>query len=268
MIIYLVSLIFIFGLFIGSFLNVLVDRLPQGKSPFRGRSVCDNCKHILNAFDLIPVVSYILLEGKCRYCGKSMGIYYPIIELASGLMFALTGYLLHLSGMVSDLSSVYEYIALVYQLWIISILIVIFFTDLKYGIIPFGTIAIGITLVILWQIFYPTPQMSLLNYLYAGAFSFLGFLLIFIVTKGKGIGFGDVIYALFMGILLGYPNVIAALYISFITGAIVSLILIALKRKKMKGDSIPFGPFLVLGTIISFFWGNMLIEKVLAYLLG
>jgi len=190
-----------------------------------------------------------------------MGFKYPFIELATGFLFVLLTSLLP----SPYVNSTYM-ILLFFYLCIISCLIVIFFTDLFYGIIPLKVVVLGTILTIFLHLLFPAlPNISFLNYFLSGLFSFLSFLAIFLITKGKGMGFGDVVYVFFMGLVLGFPKVLLGFYIAFITGAFISVLLIALKKKKMKGGTIAFGPFLVAGTIISMIWGDFFISQILPY---
>ena len=258
--------IFIFGTFVGSFLNVIVDRTNAKEAFLFGRSHCDYCKKQLKVIDLIPVLSFVLLNAKCRYCQKKLNIYYPITEILTGLIFTLSAIKAFNHVQISEfaISDVFLILLLFY---ISSVLIIIFFTDMKFGLIPFWAVASGIVVILLIHLFFPISENSLNNYFLSAIGVFMGFLLIFLITKGHGMGFGDVVYVLFMGLLLGFPLVILGLYIAFLSGALISLILVALKRKKLKGDSIPFGPFLILGTWIAFYWGDIVMEYILAYLL-
>lgn len=255
-------LLFVFGLATGSFLLVLADRIPKKEPVFLGRSHCDHCQKTLSYKDLVPFFSFIALNGKCRYCKKPLSLYYPAVELLTGVLFVLT-YL-----MVAQTSSMYyvasiKYVELIYYLFIVSVLIVIFFADLKYGLIPFVVIFPAIIITFLYIILntqYVIPN-HLLSAIGASAF----FLIIFLITRGRGMGFGDVVLAFFMGLLLGFPEIIVALYVAFLTGTIVSFILILGGKKKFFGSTIPFGPFLILGTYVSLFWGNAIINFALPY---
>lgn len=255
----LLFLLFIFGLFIGSFLNVIIDRLPRNETFLKGRSHCEFCKHTLSWMDLIPFVSFLFLKGKCRYCRKKLSLRYPLFEILTATLFVLTTLQLQLFIIH------YSLFIILFYLFIVSCLIVIFFIDLKDGIIPFQIVIPAILITFIYLIFL-SPA-SLLSHLFSGLGAFIFFLLIFLFTRGRGMGFGDVIYAFFMGILLGFPLIILGLYTSFLTGAIISLILILWRKKKFRGSTIPFGPFLVLGTYLSMLWGEQfLIHLVLPYL--
>lgn len=257
---------FVVGAAVGSFLNVIVDRAQDEESPFKGRSHCDNCKKNLALLDLVPVFSYLFLRGRCRYCGKKLSIYYPLVEIVTGLIFVSSTlwFLLYtLSG-----NDIYTTIISLIVLWILSsVLIVIFFADMKYGIIPFNAVILGVIVTLIFHIFSPLFDTSLINYFISALVAFACFLGLYFLTKRKGIGLGDVVYVFLMGLILGYPRIIVGFYIAFLSGALISVILIFLKKKKIKGGTISFGPFLVAGTYISMLFGNNIIDTVLAYLL-
>lgn len=268
------GLLFFLGCIVGSFLNVVIDRLPKGQSIVYPPSHCPHCRHRLGFVDLIPLFSFLLLQRKCRYCKGKISWYYPVVEATTGVLFALTAYIVKIPP---NFPSVY----LIYLLLIISALIVVFFTDLKYGIIPFKVVAIALVIITLKYLFIgfscfngiASPRVAGLamtsclpfNYFLSGIGVFLAFLLLFLATKGRGIGFGDVVYGLLMGYVLGFPKIIPGVYIAFLTGALVSLILIVAGKKKFKGGVIPFGPFLVTGTIVSLFWGQDIINRLILY---
>ena len=267
----------ILGISIGSFLNVLIDRIPQGKSPFKGRSYCDKCKKTLKWYDLIPLISYLYLKGKCRYCRAHISLYYPLVELVTGAMFIVTfAYIYHLP-LTIDRFSIFnsQFSIFFYYLFILSSFIVIFFTDLKYGIIPDKIVYPSVVIFTIYHLsILPSAslragnfpfglaqggQFSIFNYLLSGIGAFIFFLVLFLITKGKGMGFGDVKLAFLLGLFLGFPKILAALYLAFLTGALIGSILIIWRKKKLKGGTIPFGPFLIIGTVLSLFFG----EKIL-----
>lgn len=255
--------IFIIGTFIGSFLGVIIDRLPRGESIARGRSHCDHCKKSLAPLDLIPVFSFFFLRGRCRYCGKKLSLFYPIIEVITGVLFVLAALD---TGILYQVSRIWYQGEFFYYLFIISILIAIFFIDLKNGIIPFVLVLCGIFAAFLYLIL--NTQYLILGNTVAGLGAFVFFLLLFLGTRGRGMGFGDVVYVFLMGLLLGFPGIVFGLYIAFVSGAVVSLILIGIKKKKMHGGTIAFGPFLVFGTLLCLFWGKEIAEFVLYFLLS
>lgn len=250
--------IFILGLLIGSFLNVLIDRIPKGKSFAKGRSYCDSCKKTLKWYDLIPVFSFIFLQGKCRQCRSPISFYYPIVELVTASLFVFTFNFLSSGGIMNQELRIMD---LGYYFFLIASLIVIFFTDLKYGIIPDKVLFVAISISILYLFFIHNSLFMI--HLLSGVGAFLLFLLLYLITKGKGMGFGDVKLVFLMGLFLGFLNTTLALYLAFLTGAVVGLILILWGKRKFFGGKIPFGPFLVLGTFISLFLGEKIIKALL-----
>ena len=236
------------GLVIGSFLNVVIYRLPRGLGYVRGRSFCPKCKHKINWFDNVPVISFLILKGRCRFCGRKISWRYPLIELLAGALFYLS-YLSHLSFL--------SYL-------LICGLVVIFFIDLEHQIIP-DEIVIPLSVLFLGYRLLTNIQYLISNFLITGIVSFLFLYLIHLLTKGKGMGLGDVKLAFLMGLVLGFPKIVVAFYLAFLTGAFVGVILILLGKAKLK-QKIAFGPFLVFGTIFSLLWGEKIVtlaEKVL-----
>jgi len=254
--------VFILGLFIGSFLNVLIDRLPRGEK-ITGRSYCENCKKTLSWKDLIPVLSFVYLKGRCRYCHNPLSYQYPLVELLTGILFVFTIYYLPFTNLSTN-----YLMSSIYYLIIVSSMVVVFFADLKYGIIPdkiiVSTVFVSLAYIII-STFYPLVSnvpLSILNHLLSAVGSFVFFLLIFLITKGKGMGFGDVKLSFLLGLILGFPGVALALYIAFLTGGVVGFILILWKKKSMK-FAVPFGPFLVLGALISLFFQDQIITRIM-----
>ena len=237
--------IFIFGLIVGSFLNCVIYRLEEGKSFLKGRSFCPHCKHKLIWQDLIPIFSFLILRGKCRYCQKKISWQYPTIEIATGLLF-LSIFIFHFS---------------IFNLIIACFLIIIFVYDLKHYIIPDKVIypAIIIALIFNFQFLivneFPIFKFSILSALGAAAF----FLLIVLISRGKWMGVGDIKLAFLMGLILGFPNILVALFLAFFIGAIMGIGLIATGKKTLKSE-VPFGPFLVAGTFLALFWGQDVIN--------
>lgn len=250
---YLLSVLFflfILGTAVGSFVNVLIDRIPQGKT-IRGRSYCDNCQAILNWNDLIPLVSFLLLGGKCRYCRKRISFQYPVVEFITGLSF-MGIYLLNQTLSRAPLSTLYLFLAT-------TSLITIFFVDIKYGIIPDKIVFPTLLLVILYQIYLIT-QGSLIPTTFGktllGGLAVSGFFLFLIaVTKGRGMGGGDIKLSFLIALLSGWPKLILTIYLAFILGGLVAIVLLLSKRKKF-GETIPFGPFLVVSFYIILFYGE------------
>lgn len=251
--IFSVLVLFILGSAIGSFLNVLIDRLSTGRNILNDRSICENCKHKLAAKDLIPLVSFIILKGRCRYCKAKIPTRLPIVEALTGIVFV------SLYVYTAQLFAPIHYF--IFLLIIISCFIVIIFADLVYGLIPdliVGTLTIA---SIVYHLSFNSNNFY--QYILSAFISFLFFLLIFVVTSARGMGFGDVKLSFSLGMLLGFPMIIVALYVAFLTGAMVSLILILWRKKRFKGDTIPFGPFMIWGAVVGLFWGEKIIAEIL-----
>ncbi len=265
--------IFIFGVCIGSFLNCYIyRRLPasaegygeakEEKKSLKGRSYCPRCKHELSWQDLFPVFSFLYLQGKCRYCHKKISYQYPLVEIFTGILFVLIFCSL---GFGWDLGfGILDLVKVLFLFYVASALIIIFVYDLKHYIIPDKILLPAIIITFLYQLFV---NFSLLpNYLFATIIAAGFFLVIFLISKGKGMGFGDVKLAVLMGLLLGVYNVLAALFLAFFFGAIIGLILMVYKKKSLKSE-IPFGPFLITGTFIALLWGEQLVAWYMHYFL-
>lgn len=247
--------IFLLGLSVGSFINVLIDRLPKNESIVKKRSHCDSCKKTLGFLDLIPVLSFIILKEKCRYCHSPISIQYPIVELLTGFLFLL---IFVVFGGIREIRVVGFYF------FIVSSFIAIFFIDLKEGIIPDKIIYPAILISLVFLIFQ--YHNILISHLLSAFGACLFFFFLLVATRGRGMGFGDVKLVFLMGLLLGFPKIIVALYVAFLTGAILGIILVLCRVKKLGGGTLPFGPFLVLGTLGSLFWGDFLVRYTFSFL--
>ncbi len=263
----LLSLFFIFllGTSLGSFLNCVIYRLEVGKKP-TGRSFCPKCKHTLSHKDLVPLISYVFLKGKCRYCDKKISAEYPLVEFATGVLFAVVFYL----SFPVDLATVtyLNVLTTVYLLIVSLFLVLIFVYDLKHFIIPdFANFTlIGLSLFYLSLMSAITGDVNLfISGVLSAAAVFLFFFSLFYFTKGKGMGFGDVKFVIFMGFFLGFPNIIVANFIAFFLGAVIGLLLVAKNKKGMKSE-VPFGPFLIIGTVIAYFFGEQIVGAYLMFL--
>ena len=245
------GILFVFGLCIGSFLNVVIDRLPLGEG-LGGRSHADCCGETLGVADLVPVLSYIFYRGKCHYCGQQVSFYYPVIEL---LAAALT--------LVAFLYFPIPY-SIFYALSF-YLLIVFFFTDFKYGLVSFAAFLVGLYLVsISYVIFFLYNLVDfeylLLTYGFA-AISATFFILLILVSRGRGMGLGDVLLAFLFCLICGFPVSVVAIFLSFVFGGLVSVFLLLLKKKRF-GQSLPFGPFMVAGSLVAIFYGQNLVLPI------
>lgn len=244
---------FVFGLCIGSFLNCLIYRMETEKT-LKGRSFCPHCKHILSWKDLIPVFSFAILGGKCRYCKDKISWQYPAVELATAIIFLLVWHTqINSFGLV--ILSITALINLLFLFYIAASLVAIFVYDLKHYLIPDKILIPATIITAAYRISDPK---LLLNYFWAAIIASGFFLAIYLLSGGRAMGFGDVKLAILMGIFLGISNTLLALFFAFVIGAIIGIISILLNKKSLKSE-IPFGPFLVFGTFVALFWGPEII---------
>jgi prepilin signal peptidase PulO-like enzyme (type II secretory pathway) len=238
-----------FGLVIGSFLNVVIDRLPAGESLAFPPSHCSSCNHHLVAKDLVPVSSYAFLKGRCRYCGEHITLRIPIVEAATAVAFGLL--FLKFPSTPASLA-----IALFY----FCLLLVIAVIDLETGIILPIMVVPSIILAIIFSLLLPhssfVPQIR--STLIGGGIGLGVMLLIFVLAylwyHREAFGFGDVYLGTLMGVMLGAPRIVVGILSAVYVGAIIAIILVATRKKGMK-QPIAFGEFLAIGTGIAFIWG-------------
>ncbi len=250
------------GLIVGSFLNVVVYRVNLAENLVTGRSYCPHCKNKIRWYDNIPVLSFLILRAQCRDCKGKISWQYPLVEIFTGLMFAAVGWKFF------DVADVATWTATSFYLGAVSFLIAIFVYDWLFLEIP-GLIlwpAIGWTIA--FNLIFDWSRMNLGSNLlnlatYSGTLAaFLAFLFFFLmvaVSKEKWMGMGDAYLAILLGLIVGWPNILLALMLAFSIGAIIGVVLIALKKKKMSSQ-IPFGPFLVAGTFIAIFFSKSIIH--------
>lgn len=246
----IVAFVFIFGLAVGSFLNVLIDRLPNDKS-ILGRSHCDYCRKTLQPQDLIPIVSYMILKGRCRFCKKSLSLQYPLIELLTGVLFVLTWMVLADRGIVER----------IYTIAIVAVFIAMFFSDIKYQILPDEEQVALLTISLLFSIVNGASSTVLIERFVFSFAAMVPLLLLYLVTKGKGMGFGDVKLSFVLGFLFGLKGALIILYIAFITGGIFGTVALLTKLHRLK-SKIAFGPFLIIGVFIYLFFGAYLTSQL------
>lgn len=279
------ALIFFFGLFVGSFINVLALRYKPGEKIFKsdrvtGRSHCPHCKKTLSWYELIPLVSFVLQRGKCRACKKALSLRYPIIELTAGLIGAATICALTNNALFSigaptanQLLFAGLWLVFAYSLLLMSLI------DLKYSIIPdrlnafmfVNALAIAVVRLFLLKPEFngsffksyasifglsTSPLVALgVAVLFATGF----FALIIAATKGKGMGMGDLKLAPALALAVGWPDIVLLISSSFIIGSLISLPLLIQKKKKLK-QAVPFGPFLALALFATITYGGEFIR--------
>jgi prepilin signal peptidase PulO-like enzyme (type II secretory pathway) len=294
---------FLIGLFLGSLVLCIAERSLTDET-FFGRSYCDHCKKTLSWVDLIPILSFTINRGKCRQCGHKLSKNYLLSEIFMGLIIALQFYFIFVQNNLSleyfASLSIFDrmifFFEISFQIYIVSVFAILFVTDFKKYLLPNRITypAMGITIAYLVvdtllhiYALYTSIKMSLIgeyllpphsNYFYMHAFDLLNpltygiisafgaagfFWLLIFGSRGRGMGGGDLKLAFLMGLVLGFPNIVVAIMLSFILGSLYAIALIVLKRKKF-GQTIPFGPFLSIGSLIVLFTG----DKIFNWYLG
>jgi len=286
--------LFLFGLAVGSFINVLSLRYEEDKSIFRrgivgGRSHCRSCGKILQWLELIPLFSFLLQRGKCRSCRARLSLQYPIVELGTGLLFLGTPYAVYKGYDVFFFQSGADFpgwFIVLTVLFLLSAVVYVFLSavDARLTIIPdqatiliaglgIGKIAI-LAFTDSWQVIgssflghyaalFGFRENIWLNHLLAAVFGAIFFGLIFFLSRGRAMGFGDVKLAAASGLLLGWPDTAVALALAFIVGALWGILLVVRGRREMK-SSVPFGPFIVIGIFLIIFFGKHIMDGYFA----
>lgn len=244
----------VFGLIVGSFLNVCIYRLPRGKSVICPRSFCPKCRAPIRWYDNIPLMSYIMLLGRCRACRRGISIQYPIVELLSAFASWLVFY--HFQEWLPYLF---------YYLLLIAPLIVITFIDLEHKIIPDVITLPGIVIGVLSRFTMMHGKWTvvgadvLLGIIVGGGFlALVGFGYEWL-KKREGLGGGDVKLAAMLGAFFGWKGVIFILFMSSVVGSVVGVALILIYKKGTK-YAIPYGPFLAIGAVVYLFWGEIILN--------
>jgi leader peptidase (prepilin peptidase)/N-methyltransferase len=242
--------IFILGLAVGSFLNVCIYRIPLKKSILFPSSFCPKCRNKIKFYDNVPLLSYILLRGKCRYCHQKISLIYPAVEFLSGLIFLLLFFKYGLS---------WDFVSGVF---LFSNLIVIFLIDLKYQIIPDVITLPGIIVGLGFSILTKSPPFfeSFLGFLVGGGVLYLIAMIGDKVFKKESMGGGDIKLAAMLGTFLGWQRVLLVFFLGSLLGAIVGILSLILSKKIRERRLIPFGPFLAIATLLTIFLGNQLID--------
>jgi leader peptidase (prepilin peptidase)/N-methyltransferase len=233
------------GLIVGSFLNVVIHRLPLGESLTHPRSRCPSCGTQLRAIDNIPVVSWLALRGKCHHCGAPVSARYPLVELTTGVLYAAV------------VASQDDAVRIVLGLLLVTALVPIALIDLDHRIIPNKLMLVG-TVVSIAIVLLTQPD-SLTEHLIAAAGAG-GFLLIAALAYPAGMGMGDVKLAGVMGLFLGRA-VGPAMFVALISGSVVGALIIARKgAKEGRKTAIPFGPYLAFGGLVGLFAGDVIVD--------
>ncbi len=244
--------VLLLGLIIGSFSNVCIYRIPRNESLIRPGSHCPKCNQPIKFYDNIPLVSFIILRGKCRYCKEKISWQYPLVEFLTAVFYLL----LFLRYGLQLVTFVYMFFC--------SALIIITFIDLKENIIPDVLSLPFLLLGFLMSFFLKnlSPINSLLGILAGGGVLLLVAILGSFLFKKEAMGGGDIKLAAMVGAFLGWRLTLLSLFLSFFTGAIIGIVILI--KNKGESDPIPFGPFIALGTIIALFFGNSIINWYLS----
>jgi len=250
---------FLLGLIVGSFLNVVILRYNTGRS-LAGRSGCFSCNHQLTWYELVPVISFLIQRGRCRHCGSKISRQYPLVELATGLLFALAVWRFFADPL-----------AIVFYCVILSILVVIVAYDFKHKIIPDGLAYLFIILAVISPAIFSWRHLlsarlgeQIIANIGVGLVIFLFFFALWYFSGGRAMGFGDAKLGFGLGALLGFFGALNALILSFWIGAGFGLLLVLLSQLKkihwwrwrfsFKSE-LPFAPFLILGLLLNLFFG-------------
>lgn len=241
--------ILLLGLAFGSFAGALSYRLTKAISIFRGRSFCPNCKRKISAKDNIPLLSFLLLQGKCRQCKEKIPFRYVVIEFSIAILF-LVLYKTHpLINLSIPWLLALDQLSLFYILAIAFLFSVIFIVDIENQIIPDSLVFLIFTLTLLGVL---VSNGQIFEHLLSGMIAAVVFLLLHFATKGQGMGLGDVKLAMVIGTILGTRLTIVWFMASFFLGAIFGILLILLRRAKIK-DRIAFGPFMILSFLLTLY---------------
>ncbi len=234
---------FCYGLIFGSFFNVVGLRIPQNKSIVSPSSECSACHRKLTFLELVPLVSYVFLGGKCRNCNTKISLLYPFVEFATAVLFSFAFYKLGL------------HVELIVAILFVSLLMIIFVSDMTQMLIPDRILlpfAIALFLMRLFSQLDPWWESLIAALL---GFSFL--YLLAVISQG-GIGGGDIKLVFVLGLVLGIANTFLMLFLAALIGSVVGFI-VMISTKQSNKTPIPFGPSIAVGSIVSYFWGNQIV---------
>lgn len=244
-------IVFVIGLIVGSFLNVVTIRFGTQTSSLVGRSACPHCHRALTWLDLVPIVSFLMLRGRCRSCQISIHWRYPFVELFTGLV---TGALWVVLPMPINLLSILA-------AWILIALMVI---DLEHMVLPDrGLVFLACVVLVMYAVDPTTASPRLAAALLGALVGVVLPLILILVSKGQGMGIGDLKFSAILGLWIGWPGVLVMWFVAVMSGAIIGIFLM-LTGLRRRTDAIPFGPFLVIGLVVAMIWGSDLWRWLLA----
>ena len=244
------------GLILGSYLNSWMWRIYTNRWQWGGRSLCIHCGRQLTWSENIPLLSFVVLRGQCRTCHQRIPPDYFWVELVTPILFVLAASI-DLAHGITNPWHIWR------DLFFVALLLVIFVYDAKYYLIltrvVYGGAVVGF--LINYVVLHVSPVNMLLGAIVGAGF----FWMQYVLSRGRWIGGGDVRLGLMMGILLGWPGVLVALFMAYVLGAFVSLGLLALRKKTLRSQ-LPFGTFLAIGTLVALFWGEQIIQWYLGFI--
>lgn len=254
----------VLGLVIGSFLNVVIDRRPAGRSLFRPRSYCDSCGRTLAIRDLVPVFSYLWRRGRCRSCGARISLRVPLVEVLSGLLFFLAFWRFGLTPQFG-----------VTVFWSGVFLVIMFIDFERQLILNEVTLPAAVVAIVILGLDSALPAAGILGNLgmmwepsilsgVAGGATGLFFFLVVLIIAPRGMGMGDVKLAGLIGLAVGFPLVSVALLVGILAGGAVAVVLLLLRLKGRK-DAVPYGTFLAIGPIVTLLWGREIFDWYLGF---
>ncbi|WP_163971633.1 prepilin peptidase [Oceanobacillus halotolerans] len=238
----MIAIFFLFGLIFGSFFNVIGLRVPENKPFANDRSACPHCGHTLAWYELIPVLSYIFQLGKCKHCYTKISFLYPAIEVLTGFLF-----------MFSFMKFGFD-MELVIALLLVSMLVILLVTDITYMLIPNKILLFFLPLFVFMRVIVPLDPWW--SPIVGASIGFVIIMVVILVSRG-GMGAGDMKLFTVLGVVLGTENILLAFFLSCMIGAVIGVVLLvvgAIDRKQ----PVPFGPYIVVATLVTYFYGDLL----------
>jgi prepilin signal peptidase PulO-like enzyme (type II secretory pathway) len=229
----------VLGLIVGSFLNVVILRLPRGESLSTEPSHCPRCRHRLSPWELVPVISFLALRGRCRACHRRISWQYPLVELATAVLFVLAIMLSPSFGWAA------------FAAFVGAVCVVVFMIDLREHMILDQVMLPAMAVVVVGNLLLQRPALDWLSgAILGGGFFFLQYT----ISRGRWVGGGDIRFGMFLGLVLGLANTGLALFLAYISGAVLAVLLMLAHRKRF-GSVLPFGTFLSVATLVTLYWG-------------
>lgn len=245
-----IIIILLFGFCVGSFLNVFILR-HRFQKPLFGRSQCPRCGHLLLWYENIPLLSFFLLQGRCKTCGNKISWQYPLVEASTAILFVLA-YIRFVYNQIV----IPDHLFLITYFFFIAVLIIIFVYDLRWYLIPDSITIPAILIIFFLNVLIGNYWLGLL---FSGIIGGGFFLLQYVISQGKWIGGGDIRLGALMGVTLGWKYLFLALFLAYVLGAFWGIMLLVLRKKKLS-SKVPFGTFLCAATLVTLFFGQDILK--------